>query len=82
MRRQADGAALRKLFNALRAVRSELGKTKRLGQCSHFVVTLDVLRVHEVGVGVEAYEVHIAVAGVVLGRVLTVIRPIDPEQVV
>ena len=38
--------------------------------------------VHEIGVGVEAGQIHITVAGIIHRRVGAVIRGIDPKQIV
>ena len=43
----------------LRAVRAELGKTERLGQSDDVVVAPDVLRIDEIGVGIQADQVNV-----------------------
>ena len=63
-------------------MRPEFGEAERLGQLDDLVVALDVLRIDEIGVGVQADQVHVLVAGVVRGRLRAVVGPVDPEQIV
>src|SRR5688572_16905147 len=64
----------------LRTVGAEFSETKRFRQGEDLVVALDMLLINEIGVGVEALNVHVSGAGVVIGGMLTMVRAIDPNQ--